>query len=153
MLLSSGLIFQTSLLPSGEKYNYIPYLTLPVIVFFFLHQNNFPSLFLLLFMSFLSGAFFPLPFSSLFFLYFSCFFIIFLIKGLFFFKSPFLFFALVFIVSLIFPYLVDLIYDFSINDFSFSTNLFYFVKAVMTLFLSFLLFPILKTQLKKTEGF
>ena len=151
-LLSGVLILQISFLPKGDGHKFIPYLTLPTIVFFFLHHNIFPSFCLTLFMSFLSSAFFPLPLPSLFFIYFLCLLTVLLFKSLFFFKSSLLFFILVFTVSLFFPYLADLSYELSINDFSFSTNLLYFVKAVMTLVLSLLLFPFLKKHLQERTG-
>lgn len=152
-LLSAALIVQSSFLPGEKSYSFIPYLTLPAIVFFFLHQDSLSSLCLLLFISFLSGAFSSLPVSSLFFVYFSYLFLVFFIKNLFFFRSSVLFFLLVFIFSFFFPYFVDLIYNFSIKDFSFSTNLAYFFKAIMTLALSFLLFPIFKKYLQENAGF
>ena len=151
--LSFALIFQSSFLPLGERYKFIPYLTLPAVVFFFLHHNNMSSLWLLLFMSFLSSAFSPLPFSATFFLYLLCLLTVFLIKNFFFFKSSFLFFILAFTVSLLFPYFVDLTYDLSIDDFSVSTGLNHFVKAISTLVLSFMLFPFLRKYLQERTGF
>lgn len=151
-LLSGALILQVSFLPKGEGYKFIPYLTLPAIVFFFLHHNIFSSFCLILFMSFLSGAFSPLPVLSLFVLYFLCLLIVLFVKNFFFFKSSFLFFSLVFTVSLFFPYMVDLSYELAIKDFSLSTNLLYFVKAVVTLVLSLLLFPFLKKHLQEKVG-
>lgn len=151
-LLSGALIFQSSLLSSGEKYSFVPYLTLPPLVFVFLYHDGFSSLYLLLFMSFLSSAFSPLPVSSLFLIYFLYFLLVFFIKN-FFFKSSFLFFILVFTFSFVFPYLFDLTYNFSIKDFSFSTSLFYFFKAIMTLILSFLLFPFLKKYFQENTRF
>ena len=152
-LLCCTLIVQSSFLPSlFETDNFIPHLTLPVIVFFFLYYDGFLSLGLLLFMSFLSAAFSTASVPSLFFVYFLCFLTVSFVKGFFFFKSALLFFILVFIVSFIFPYFVDFIPDFSINDLSFSTNSFYFIKAFMTLFFSLFLFPILKKYLKDKTG-
>ena len=152
-LLSCALIFQTAFGRSEMSHSLMPYLTLPVIIFFFLYHKPLPSICLLLFMSFLSSAFSSLSTPLLFFLYFLYFLIVFLIKKFFFSKSSILFFVLVFIFSLFFPHLFDLAYNFSINDFSFSTNLFYFLKATTTLILSFLLFPVFKKHLQESEGF
>lgn len=152
-LLCCALIVQSSFLKgTSETYNLIPYLTLPAVVFFFLHYNSFLSVCFLLFMSFLSAAFSTAAVPSLFFVYFLCFLIVSLVKSFFFFKSSLLFFILVFTISLIFPYFVDLIPDFFINDFSFPINLLYLIKAFMTLLLSLLLFPILKKYLKEKTG-
>ena len=147
-LLSGALFLQSAFLPNGEKYSLIPYLTWPPIVFFFLYHNSLSSLGLLFFMSVLSSIFFSLSVPVLFILYLSCYLIVFLIKSFFLSQSPRLFFILVFTTSFCFPYLVDLAYDFSINDFSFSTSLFYFSKAFATLILSFLIFPLLKKHLQ-----
>ena len=84
------LVLQTSLEPRGMRYSWIPYFTLPALIFCFLYYNVFSSLNLLVFMSFLSSAFSPLSVPSVFFcllfLFFYCNFceIFFLIQILFF---------------------------------------------------------------------
>lgn len=152
-LLSAALIVQSAFLPNTKNYSLIPYLTWPPLLFFLLHHNSISSLSLLSAMSLLSNVFFSLPVLLLFILYFFCFLIVVFAKLFFFSKSPLLFFALVFAISFCFPYLVDLAHDFSINDYSLSTNLFYFSKASSTLILSLLLFPFLKKYLQTQSDF
>lgn len=146
-------MIQSSLLLESERYNFIPYLTLPAIVFFFLHHDGLSSLVLSFFMSFLSSAFSSLPILSLFFIYFLCLLIVFFVKSFFFFKSSLVFFILVFTISLLAPYLADLSHNFSTNDFSFITSLLYVLKATTTLVLSLLLFPVFKKYLQVNSEF
>ena len=150
-LLSGALIVQSAFLPNEENYSLIPYLTWPPIVFFFLHYNSLSSLGLMLFMSVLSSIFFSLSVPVLFILYLVCFLSVFLIKSFVLSQSSRLFLTLVFIISFCFPYLVDLAYDFSINDFSLSTSLFYCSRAFATLVLSFFLVPLLNKQLQNKD--
>lgn len=150
-LLNLTLIFQTAVLPPGGAF--VPYLIWPPVVFFFLYHDSFSSLILLFFISLLSSLFLSLSVPAVFLVYFLFFVSVFLIKHLFFSKSPTLFFILVFTISWIFPYSIDLSYDFAIGDFSSSTSLFYFSKACMTLLLAFLLFPFLKKYLQSPPLF
>ena len=152
-LLSATLVIQSAFLPNGEKYSLTPYLTWPPLLFFLLYHNNLSSLCLLFVMSLLSNVFFSLSVLSLFILYIFCFLIVVFVKLFFFSKSPLLFFILVFVISFCFPYFVDLSHDFSINDYSLSTSLFYFSKASATLVLSFLIFPFLKKYLQPRSDF
>ena len=146
-LLTCAFIGQSAFLGFVGKQIFTPYLTWPLIVFFLLWQKSLPALALLIFISILSHAFYPLSIFTLFILYLFCFLQIFFIKKFFFSKSPQIFLILVFMLSFFWPYLVDGAYDFSVNDLSLSTTVFYFSKALSTVFLSFLLFPLLKKHL------
>ena len=149
-LLLCLLVLQTSLEPRGIRYSWTPYFTLPALIFCFLYYNVFSSLILLIFMSFLSSAFSPLPVPSLFFVFCFCFFIVIFLKFFFLSKSYFLFFVLTFLISLFFPYIIELSYFFSINDFSLHNALFTFLKAFMTLLFSIITFPVLKKYLQES---
>lgn len=151
--LSGALIVQSAFLPNSNIYSWIPYLTWPPVIFFFLYHSPISSLALSFFMSLLSSVFLSLSVFSLFFIYLFCFLVVFLIKNFFFSKSSRLFFVLVFVVSFCFPYLVNLAYDFSINNLSLSVIFFYFSKSFMTVILSLLLFPYLKTYLQYSSDF
>ena len=140
------MMIQSAFLPSG-RYSFMPYLIWPPLILLFLRQKLWVSLYFLLFISTLSCFFLSLSAPVLFCLYLFCFLLVLLIKSFFLSRPAFLFFSLVFSLSFIFPYLIDLGYDFSINDLSLFTIFFNLLRALSTLILSFLFFPFLKKHI------
>lgn len=151
-LLCIALMFQITFGQKGIKYTVTPYIFLPVLIFFFLHNKAFFSIGLCLFLGTLSSAFSPLSAPILIFLFLSLFLFILFIKQIFFYKSTLLFFALVSFFSLLLPSFSRMAYEFSKNHFFFPDEI-SFLKTLTTLILSLILLPFLKKYLIKTESF
>ena len=130
-----------------------PYFIWPLLLFFFLYRSGVFCLSLLFFISVFSSVFLSLSVFHVFVVYLLCFLFVFFIKTFFFSKSPLLYFTLLFLISFCFPYLIDGAYDFLINDWSFVTARFYFIKAFLTLLLSVPLFVFLKKYLQTPVTF
>ena len=118
------------------------------MVFFFLQNKAFPSIFLVIFLSGLSSVFSPLSAPAFFFIYSLDLIIISITKIFFFHKSYLLFFILLFLLSFTFPYLYNLAQNPSNLILSLHSAGFYFLKALSTLTLGAVLFPIFKKHLQ-----
>ena len=149
-LLCLAVIFQITFGKNGIKYMVTPYFFLPVVIFFFLRNKAFPSIGLCLFIGILSSAFSSLSTPTLIFIFLLLFLFILFIKQIFFYKSTLLFFTLVALFSYLFPFLPRLIHEFPQNHFFFLNEI-SILKTLMTLIISFILFPFLKTYLQKGE--
>lgn len=145
-------LFQQSFGQGSFQYNVIPYMTLPVVVFFFLHQALLPCLFLCLFMACLSGAFLSLSVPIMIFLFLLIYAGIFCFKLLFFYKSFFSFYILVLIFSFLFPTFLNWIY-FNFTNLSMSFNVSIVLKTISTLIFAGLSSPILKKYLQTVRKF
>ena len=148
-LLSLALILQITL-AQGAKSIMTPYLFLPLILFFFLHNKASPSIGLSLFIGTLASAFSSLPAPNLILLFLFLFLFILLLKQIFFYKSSLLFFSLVALFSLLFPFLALLFQGFPKND-TFFLNKIHLLRTITTLIASFVMFPFLKKYLPQRE--
>ena len=151
-LLSLAFMLQITVGQKELTYEVMPYIFLPLILFFFLHHKAFPSIGLCLFIGILSSAFSSLPAPALFFLFLSLFLFILFIKQIFFYKSTLLFFSLVTLFSLSLPFLSHLFQGFPKNDFFFPQKI-SLLKTFTTLIFSFILFPFLKKKLQTGRSF
>ena len=168
-LLLTLVILQNSLLPLFMKPFLIPYLLWIPLFYFLLYKSFFESLSLLILVSLFSCVFLSLPLPTLFFIYLSGFILFLILKKIFLLRSLQSFFALVFLFSFYFSFLIEkaaLLESASLSGFSLSAFLpqnsyqvlgwdqilYYSSKSFMTSFLSLL--PLLffkKTFYKKIK--
>ena len=106
-LLLALAILQMVILPAFLKSFFIPSLLWLPLYYFLLHKSFWESLSLLILVSLLSSVFLSLPFTLLFFVYFSGFLFFLILKEIFLFRSLPAVFILIFVFSLSFFFMIE----------------------------------------------
>ena len=140
---------QTLFLSQGGPYNAVPYLSFPLLIFCFLHKRAGFSLLLALFFGFVFSGFSYLSAPVLMIVFIFWFLFVVFVKAVALPRPGPLYFSLVFLLSLSFPYLMDFGFDFKISDTSLYQAGLYFLKSFATLALSVPFWFFLKQRLKK----
>ncbi len=148
-------IIQTSFWPNIlSKYNLVPQLTLPVIIYFFSQKDLFSSLLFSLFVGWISHSFSVTPLPHLLINYFIICTITHFSYKFYFGNKKNLFFILLFVGSFIFPILAQNLLNLNRTNFYFSINFTStFLNSLITLFFGFLFYPFLQKYIKERTRF
>ena len=151
IVISSLFIIQTSFLPTVlYKYSLIPQLTFPLIIYFFSQKKLLSSILLTFFVSLISYSFSEIPVSHFLISYFTFCVLTQISYKLYYGNKKYLFLALLFIASFLFPMLTKLLSDISSTNFYFSPNLIgLFFNASITVFLGFFIYPFLQKYINE----
>ena len=140
---------QTAFLPAGGEYNMVPHISFPLLVFCFLHKGAGFSLSLALFAGFVFAGFSHLSAPVLMAVFVLCFLFALFVKAVVFPRPAFLYFGLVFLLSLSFPYIVDFSFNFRFDDLSLFQWGLCLLKSFSTLALSVPFWLFFKWRMKK----